>query len=317
MRVETVQHIHPPPAQTVTVKQMGNITEVRYCTVGRGCPIMKLDKDTYINLAAGTGEVLEFQHHEKRTDDFASLSQSLVRLRDLINTNVTDAQNCKWLTLTYAENMTDTIRLYEDFKQFNKRLRYWLNTNDKPRHEYIAVAEPQLRGAWHFHCFLIFPTAAPFIHYDTIKKAWGQGAINVKALDNINNVGAYLSPYLTDLSLPDALADGFHGVNTKKGLRVVDDTDSAGNKASKGYVKGARLALYPAGFRLYRASRGIKRPTVFECSEEEAMQLVGAAPLTYEKTIRLCDEADGNTINVINYRQYNAVAKRRGSEPLE
>lgn len=314
MRVELAQeHTHPPRHQTVTVKQMGNITEVRYCSIGRGCSILKLDADTYVDLAAGTGEVKEFEHHDRRTDDIASLSQSLVRLRNLINANVTDPQACKWLTLTYAENMQESTRLYADFKQFNKRLRYWLGTHNHPRHEYIAVAEPQRRGAWHLHCFLIFPTAAPFIHFDTIKRAWGQGTITVKALYGIDNVGAYLTPYLTDISL----TEGLQGGSIKNGLRVVEETDSAGSKTRKAYIKGGRLKYYPAGFRLYRVSRGIKRPTVFECTEEEAMRLVGPAALTYEKTIRLMDENNGNIINVINYRQYNSVAKNKGGNTCD
>jgi hypothetical protein len=298
-------HQRPVSAQRVTVKITGYITEVRYCSANRGCPIEKLDRDTFIDLA--TGEVREFEHHESRIDDSDSLSQSLRRLRDLINCNVTDPATAKWLTLTYAENMRDSVRLYDDFKAFNARLRYWLKINNKPRFEYIAVAEPQKRGAWHLHVFLIFPSRAPFIHFSVISRAWRQGAVHVKALDNIDNFGAYLTPYLTDIPLLDGLHD-----NAPHGFRITEETDGNGNKTSNSYIKGGRLKLYPAGFRIYRASRGVKRPAVFECTEDEAMQLVGSAPLTYEKTIKLTDENNGSVVNVINYRQYNEAAKREG-----
>lgn len=302
LRIESLkENLRPAPEHCVTVKQTGNITEVRYCTANRCCPIVKLDKDTFVDLS--TGEVRDFEHHEKRIDDFDSLSQSLKRLREIINCNVTDPETAKWITLTYAENMRDDVRLYDDFKKFNARLRYWLKSNGKPIYEYIAVAEPQRRGAWHLHAFLLFPTKAPFVHFEVIKKAWGQGAVSIKALDNIDNVGAYLTPYLTDLSLQEAVSDD--SVKAKKGFRIITETNENGEHASKAYIKGGRLKFYPAGFRLYRASRGIKRPVITECTESEAMRFVGNAPLTYEKTIRLYNEIGHETVNVINYRQFN------------
>ena len=297
MRVEVLdEHPQPEPWQTVTVKKMGNITEVRYMAVNRrGCAITKVNKDRYIVLS--TGEVKDFVHHEKRIDDTDSIKQSIKRLREVINCNVTNPLYAKWVTLTYADNMQSSVKLYADFKAFNARLRYWLKTNKKPLYEYIAVAEPQQRGAWHFHCFLIFPGPAPYIHFSIIREAWRQGAIDIKALDTIDNVGAYLTPYLTDIAIDEGLSG-----KAPAGLRVVEET-------GKAYIKGGRLRYYPAGMRLYRASRGIKRPIVFKCSAYKSMQYVGSAKLTYEKTIKLCEDDTGKTINVINYRQFNKSKK--------
>lgn len=73
---------------------------------------------------------------------------------------------------------------------------------------------------------------------------------------------------------------------------------------SKAVIKGARLKLYSPGFNLYRCSRGVKRPEVQDMTEGKAQEIIGAAPLTYEKTIAIVDE-DGETRNIINYRQYN------------
>lgn len=299
MKIEFLkQHHRPLQGQAVQVKRTGNLLEVRYCPqAGLGCPIEKLDKDTFLELK--TGEVREFTHHEKRTDDFQSLSRSLRRLRDLINCNVTSARNCKWVTLTYEENMKCQERLYNDFKAFNSKLRRWLKRDGKSGYEYIAVAEPQKRGAWHLHCFLMFESAAPFIHYSVIQKAWGQGAVDIRSLKNIDNVGAYLTPYLTDISLVEGLQD-----RNIKGVRKAVETDESGTQITKAYIKGGRLKYYPNGFRLYRASRGVKRPILFDCTEAEAMRMVGSARLTFEKTIRVSDDT-GKTLNLINYRQFN------------
>jgi len=312
MRIERLaKNIRPSPDQNVQVKLMGNICELKHMQKEPQAHIRKLDKDNYIDLT--TGEVKEFQHHEKRIDDFTSISQSLKRLRELINCNATtDVKKCKWLTLTYAENQKDTERLYKDFKYFNSRLRYFLNKNGHPPYNYLAVAEPQKRGAWHLHVFMIFSCNAPFIHYDVIKNAWQKGAIQIKAMDNIDNVGAYLTPYLTDIDIVDCVNDKNLKIND---IREVEEVDEGGNKVDKAYIKGGRLKLYPAGMRLYRASRGIKRPVVYECTEKQAIQSVEGAALTYEKTIKIYDEKADTVINVINYRQYNKKANvKRGDK---
>ncbi len=63
LRIEILkENLHPAREQSVTVMQTGNIAEIRYCTANRGCPIEKLDKDTFIDLS--TGEIRDFEHHE-------------------------------------------------------------------------------------------------------------------------------------------------------------------------------------------------------------------------------------------------------------
>lgn len=79
----------------------------------------------------------------------------------------------------------------------------------------------------------------------------------------------------------------------------------------KAVIKGARLHLYPPGFNLYRCSRVVKRPQVMQMTEWEAQRIIGTAPLTYEKTIAVTD-SEGQTLNVINYRQYNRAKDQAG-----
>ena len=103
------------------------------------------------------------QHNQNRAGDMASVAQSLKRLRDVINANLENSERALWVTLTYAENMTDTKRLYKDFHAFWKRFLRYLKRGGHPGAEYIAAAEPQGRGAWHLHCLFLFPDKAPFI----------------------------------------------------------------------------------------------------------------------------------------------------------
>lgn len=299
MVVKRIENQRPAPAAPVTVKLCGNVIEVRYAAHGSPeITIEKLNADEYIDLR--TGEVKEFRHTTSRAEDKASVAQSLRKLRDLINANVTDPATVLWVTLTYKENMRDTQRLYEDFHAFIKRFRRYLERQGHPHAEYIAAAEPQGRGAWHLHVLLLFPEKAPFIPNAHIAKLWGQGFTKTKSLKGVDNPGLYLTAYLGDMELTEAATSG-----TQRGrLAEVETVDNRGKKRKKAVVKGARLHLYPPGFNLYRCSRGVERPEVRRMAEWEAQEIIGTAPLTYEKTIAVTD-SEGQTVNVINYRQYN------------
>lgn len=301
MKIEKLtQNIYP--RGLVQLKQMGNILEVRSMSRTPTMPIKKLDKDYFVEL--GTGEIKEFKHTEKRTDNLTSVAQSLKHLREYINSNIMEPRKALFITLTYAENMTDGQRLYDDFRKFNMRLAYYTRKNELPPYEYIVVIEPQARGSLHAHLLLIFQKKAPFFPAADLAKLWGLGFIKIKALKNVDNIGAYLSAYLGDMELGETLIANSSG----KGFKVVESTDKEGQRSTKAIVKGARLKLYPKGFRLFRKSRGIVPPTITDCTNAEAMQQVGSAALTYEKTIKLTDDS-GKTCNIINYRHYNKKRK--------
>ena len=237
-------------------------TTVTLMNYSGGCPIRKLDADHY--EVVRTKEIKEFKHTSKRTDNINSIACSMQKLRNIINYNVTDPQKVTWLTLTYAECMRDYHRLYDDFRKFNMRLRYYCAKHSLPHYEYIAVCEPQARGAWHMHVILVWCSdKAPFIANETIAKIWGNGFTKTTAVKgNIDSLGYYLSAYLTDLPLDEALetnADFSNGVKTKN---------------DKQYAKAARLHLYPSGINFYRCSKGIKRPKPCYLSKYEADQML-------------------------------------------
>lgn len=159
--------------------------------------------------------------------------------------------------------------------------------------EYIAAAEPQGRGAWHLHVLLLFSEKAPFIPNTHMAKLWGHGFTKTKSLKGVDNPGLYLTAYLGDMELTEAVQAGQY-----KAGRLAETKDKR-----KAVIKGARLNLYPPGFNLYRCSRGVKRPEVWQTTEQEAQAEVSGMPLTYEKTISIADES-GIVRNIINYRTY-------------
>lgn len=125
MNIDRIPDVRPDTAETpVTVKRCGNVIEVRYMRSTPCAVIEKVNADLYVDKR--TGEVKEFCHSANRADSKASVAQSLRKLRDLINANLTAPETALWVTLTYKENMRDERRVYEDFRRFWQRFRYYL-----------------------------------------------------------------------------------------------------------------------------------------------------------------------------------------------
>lgn len=217
---------YKPAGQVTTYKQGNNYMDVVGLQRPTKVGIKKLNKTEYLELSSG--EIKEFNFNNKKQK--RNLLKTFENLRRLIRTNFdSDSQNQLFVTLTYAENMQDSERLYKDFDKFMKRLKYKF-TNRK--FEYIAVAEPQGRGAWHFHIMLKDTlNSVLFIDYSVLNELWGLGYVDVKKL-NSDDVGTYYVTYFTDLY----------------------------NEKEKKRNKRARLSFYPTNFKFYRCSRGIEKP---------------------------------------------------------
>ena len=294
LKIEALEkNVRPTDYQEVRVKEMGNVIEIMYSDRKNHKIFIKKISDTeYIDLR--TGEVKQCNKIDNRAGNLNSVRQSLSRLRDLLNTNITDVSKCRWVTLTYAENMTDSKRLYEDFKNFNKRMRYALS-KDGYKYEYIVCMEPQGRGAWHAHLVMIFEGQAPYIKNEFMSSIWGHGFVKVKKLEDVDNVGAYLTAYLGDMEISDARNLSNEELN---GMRSFGVKEVEIDGIKKSILKGARLHMYPPKFNLYRFSKGIKKPIVNYETEKKAQKKVSAGTLTFEKTIKLTD-ADSQFSNVI------------------
>ena len=306
-KVKKIDNIKIPENANVRVKLTGTIMELMYSqkTLNTQIFIKKLNGHEYVDLR--TGEVFEYDIIENRSENLDSVRRSLGRLRDYINTNVLSVINCKWVTLTYAENMTDTTKLYDDFKKFVKKARYKYGY-----FEYIIACEPQGRGAWHIHMLMIFPNKAPYIPNKIMSEIWSHGFTTTKKLDeNISNIGAYLTAYLGDFDYSDLDKLSSQELQKMQGKQIkdVEVLEADGTKIPKKIIKGGRLHMYPANFNLYRCSRGIKQPAVFKEIEIEVQKIikVSRAGLTFEKTISISN-TDTEFKNTLNYRYYNSIA---------
>lgn len=299
----------PPknPNLAVKVTEMGNVIEVQYMSRRNCKQTIQMLKGGEQFVICATGEIKDIEHHNTRKDNKKGLYKTFANARAVINANVTDVSKVRWCTLTYAENMTDPKRLYEDFHNFNKRFQYYCKGKGYSKPEYIVMMEPQGRGAWHAHLLYIWQDQkAPYISNQDFRELWGHGFVRIKKLDNVDNVGAYLTAYLGDMEIDEMDVSKAVG----KQCKVVETEDENGKKVKKAIVKGARLDLYPANFNMLRCSRGVKRPVAEMMSQEEANKKVSAATKTFESAIKLVDnENDFET--VIIREQYNKIRGKK------
>lgn len=276
-----------------TFTEMSNVPE-QPCTV-------KLSKTEYMNTA--TGEICEYKQSSDRSENTDSLRKTFRKIRDLVNANCTTPDNIHWVTLTYAENMTDTKQLYSDFDKFLKRFKYWCKKNNRTAPEYIAVIEPQARGAWHIHLILIWDSKRPYIANNAVfAPMWGHGFTKIKGCPNADNLGAYLSAYLGDIPLSEFTGD--RSIATIK------------NVGGKKFVKGGRLRLYPCGMNIVRHSRGVKQPVseVIPVDDVEK-EKVNSGKLTFSRSLVLSDDTAGSgkpSTLYIRHSYYNS--KRPASQ---
>lgn len=307
---EKLDHIPDKnPNLLVKVTEMGNIIEVQYMSRRNTKQTVRMLEGGEQYVVCSSGEIKDVVHHETRKDNKKGLYKTFANMRAIINTNVTDVSKVRWCTLTYAENMTDTKKLYMDFQQFNQRFQYYCKQQGYSKPEYIVMMEPQGRGAWHAHLLYIWQDMkAPYIANDVFAKLWGHGFVKIKKLDNVDNVGAYLTAYLGDMELSEVDWHKWNEITRGATVKQVEMTDENGEKVTKPILKGARLNLYPANFNMLRCSRGIKRPTEEMLSQEMANKKVLGATKTFETAVKLTD-VENEFDSVIIKTQYNRVRK--------
>jgi len=223
----------------------------------------KVSKNKWVNIETGEFIIKESVKSNKSMN-IKSVKQTVKKIRQLINANfygMTDDEY--FITLTYKENMTDSKKLYKDFDKFIKKLKY-----DNKDLLYIGVVEPQGRGAWHIHLLL---KKVKFIDNDYISDKWNHGFTYTTILNRINNVGAYLSAYLT---------------NTKD-------------------KKGARLYLYPQNLKIYRYSRNCKKPLKEKLHYTKFYEKYKHLKLKYVKSYDLFNGY--NKVNSVIFKSYEVI----------
>lgn len=97
------------------------------------------------------------------------------------------SEHSKFLTLTFAENVTDIKEANKRFKKFILRMRYRYGD-----FKYLAVIEFQERGAVHYHMM----SDLPYIANNKLNEIWSHGFVKINDIRHVDNVGAYMVKYM-------------------------------------------------------------------------------------------------------------------------
>lgn len=159
--------------------------------------------------------------------------------------------------------MRDTIKLYNDNKRFMTRFR---RAYKNYHIEYIMACEPQASGSWHSHLIIIFDTIPPFIPNKTIENLWGQGFTKTQKLNDIDNVGAYLTAYLGDMEYSEEnictlLNNGLNGskivlkeVNEIEGIKLNEPKNSL---RAEDYIFTLQTSIYIVALVVLKTSERV------------------------------------------------------------
>ena len=276
--------------ELVTVTRMNHVIEVQHMEKrNTKCHIKKLDAERYMDIE--TGEIKEFARTENRAQGLNSLRQTFKKLRYLINNNFVGARNELFLTLTYRGELqtNDHLQVGKDYDNFLKRLKRKYGSVDA-----IKVLEPHASGNWHMHVLVRFnDLSTVYIPNETLSKIWGNGFVTIQSLKDVDNIGAYVSAYLTDIEVTQETFLNLVG-------RDLDIKECDG----KYFAKGARLIYYPTGVNLYSKTKGIVYPERVDMRYKDIKKIVGAATPHYKKSIAISDD-EKDYSNTITYEQYN------------
>jgi hypothetical protein len=118
-------------------------------------------------------------------------------VRRLINANIGqygDDCTAKFLTLTFADHVTDPKTANYEFEKFIKRMNYVIFGSKRANLRYLAVIEFTKRGRIHYHVVLF---NIPYIKAKELENIWSNGFIKVNKINHVDNVGAYVCKYMT------------------------------------------------------------------------------------------------------------------------
>lgn len=163
--------------QWIKIIISGNVIEVyryeRMPIFGNDKKADRKDVEEYIDK-----EKQDYQTHNDRRSKW-----NFIRL-----TNANFGAHSKFITLTFADNVQDLDQAHKEFDKFIKRMRRRYG-----KFKYAVAIEFQKRGAVHYHMM----SDLPYIPKQELAKIWGQGFVRINDIKHVDNVGAYLSKYMT------------------------------------------------------------------------------------------------------------------------
>lgn len=158
-------------------------------------PILEGYKDTKKN---SRGRQVVANDENKELNREKVLQRARRDLRRIINSNI-DMYGvpAKFVTLTFADNITDLKQANKEFTKFIKRLKRYFDIDVK----YASVPEVQQERfnrygvkVWHYHVIFF---NLPYIQSNKLQEIWKNGFVKINRIDRVDNVGAYVCKYMT------------------------------------------------------------------------------------------------------------------------
>lgn len=229
------------------------ITKAKALLCGRHVKFSFYEKEIFYNTISASRKKIQRERQEKNeTDKEDNRKRAGNRARghvfNIISTNAWFwkdqkgiAYNPKFLTLTFAENISNVENGNLLHTKFIKKLNYNLFKCNKMQLKYISVIEFQTRGAIHYHIILF---NVPFIISDALLKMWGHGFVKIKKVDDSKNMARYLTKYMAKNNSDERLIDKkrfFHcrGLLKPIEIRKEEDVYDLYSKIPGEYFEGA------------------------------------------------------------------------------
>lgn len=170
--------------------------------------------------------------------DEKNLRKARTNLRRIIWSNI--GKRTKFLTLTYAENVTDYKVFKKDWNRFCVNMRAF-----GYKLKFLYVLEYQERGAIHAHVVLF---NEEYIPVEVIRRAWKKGFVKINRIKDVKNLGAYVCKYLTKNTLAEYNSRSYF---VSQGLKRSEEKRYAPeqSEAVKG-IKEAIRTIYEAKYIL-------------------------------------------------------------------
>lgn len=160
------------------------------------CPINCNSKSHKKTEKIKTNECIE--ENEKRLDN---LYRARLNVRRIVWSNFT--KYSKFITLTYADTVLDKKKVKRDITTFVQAMRrkgYEMKYLYVMEHQKERGLKEGNKGSLHVHMLLFVDR---FIPYDIVHDCWKHGMIDIKKIDDVKNMGAYVSKYITKDTVAD------------------------------------------------------------------------------------------------------------------
>lgn len=182
-------------------RKLVKMSNVRIIKCGNIVELYEYAKPYIYNLGKGKQNESVSDEHEGRGARKDSIERARRKIKRLINSNVyVYGRNPIFVTYTFKGNVSSIREANRVFKSHIRDIRRDIVGRSV---RYVGVPEIQGRRAeiygvsvWHFHVVFF---DLPYIENikEKFEKSWGAGWVQIKVIDHVRNVGAYVSKYFS------------------------------------------------------------------------------------------------------------------------